>query len=285
MRRSGMSRLPQTSDGVATVISTQPFNIAPKRSRQAPIVAHSTPNQREIIGSKLKRWCHKRWRAVVATHDEERFFAILADEWLMSSIQYQRVAHFVNEIKDRRSLYVCVGKTIDCSALEQFADEIVEFAILESSRRPPTPPHESTTAEDVVPATPSIRWLLQNQLTPATTPGTGRRRHQVLTQGRNRDASVKLKEIRGELAELEERIRSTTGSTRPSKRGRFPHISPHTRSQVEKEYRSLKSKEYYWTNKCCVPRSGLAELVGMARTCTPTILEHEIESRSGSIGD
>ncbi|KAF8244902.1 hypothetical protein K440DRAFT_646674 [Wilcoxina mikolae CBS 423.85] len=188
------------------LISTQPFNIAPKRSRQAPIVAHSTLNQREIIGSKLKRWYHKHWRAVVATHDEECFFAITADEWPMSSIQCQRVAHFVNEIKDRWSPYACIRKMIDCSALEQFADEIVEFAILESSRRPPTPPHESTTVEDVVPVTPSIRWLPQNQLTPATTPRTGCRRHQVLTQDRNRDASVKLKEIREELAELEERI-------------------------------------------------------------------------------
>jgi len=42
---------------------------------------------------------------------EQRFFAIFADQWPVTEPQRSKIVEFINEIKDRQSLFEVLGKT------------------------------------------------------------------------------------------------------------------------------------------------------------------------------
>jgi hypothetical protein len=247
---------------------TQPFRVPQKRSRQTGNIAKSTLKQREYIDKKLQHWCLQRWKTLAMGDGEQRFFAILADEWPVSELQRSKIVEFINEIKDRQSLFEALGKTchLGSSVIEQFVEEIVDIAISESAKRPPTPPEvTSTNGTTNTTGTPSLRWLPEHQFTPIMTPGTGRARSGATISGQRTtgvlDCYGKLEEVRARIREIEERSRSVRSRGSIGRgRGRFSHLSPQSKNRAEKEYRSLKAREYYWVNKCRPPQSGLAGL-------------------------
>jgi hypothetical protein len=201
-------------------------------------------------------------------NSEQHFFAILADEWPVTELQRSKTVEFINEIKDRQSLFEVLGKTchLGSSVMEQFMEEIVDFAILESAKRPPTPPEvTSTNSTTNTTGTASPRWLPEHQFTPIMTPRTGTARSGATISGQRTmgvlDCYGKLEEVRAQIWEIEERSRSvrSRGSTR-CERGCFSHLSPQSKNRAEKEYQSLKAREYYWVNMCRPPQSGLAGL-------------------------
>jgi len=199
---------------------------------------------------------------------EQRVFAVLADEWPVTELQRSEIVEFINEITDRQSRFEALGKTchLGSSVTEQFVEEIVDFAISESAKHPPTPPEvTSTNGTTNTTGTPSLRWLPAHQITPIMTPGTGRAWSGTTISGQRTngvlDCYGKLEEVRARIQEMEERSRSvgSRGSTRCGRR-HFFHLSPQSKNRAEKEYRCLKAREYYWVSKCRPPQSGLAEL-------------------------
>jgi len=174
----------------------------------------------------------------------------------------------INGIKDRQSLFEALRKTCHygSSAIEQLVEEIVNFAISESAKCPPTP-HEvtSTNGTTNTTETPSLQWLSEHQFTPIMLPGTGIARSGATISGQRTmgvlDCYGKLEEVRAQIQEIEERSRSVRSrSSTGRRRGRSSHVSPQSKNRAEKEYRSLKAREYYWVNNYHPLQSGLAGL-------------------------
>jgi hypothetical protein len=173
---------------------------------------------------------------------------------------------FINEIEDRQSLFDALGETCHhgSSVMEQLVEEIVDFAISESAKCPPTPSEvTSTNGTTNTTGTPSLRWLPEYQCTPIMMPGTGRAQSGANISGQRTtgvlDCYRKLEEVRAQKREIEDRSHSvrSCGLT-GCRQGHFSHFSPQSKNRTEKEYRSLMAWEYYWVNKCCPPRAGLA---------------------------
>ncbi|KAF8241247.1 hypothetical protein K440DRAFT_646187 [Wilcoxina mikolae CBS 423.85] len=150
--------------------------------------------------------------------------------------------------------------------MEQLVEEIVDFTISESAKGPPISPEvTSTNGTTNTTGTPSLRWPPEHQFTSIMTPGIGRARSGATISAQTTtwvlDCYGKLEEVRARIREIEERSRSvrSSGST-VCGRGRLSHLSPESNNRAEKEYRSLKAREYYWVNKCSPPQSGLARL-------------------------
>jgi len=199
---------------------------------------------------------------------EPGFFAILADEWPVSKLQRSKIVEFINEIKDRQSLFEVLGKMcpLGSSVIQQFVEEIVNFAISESAKRPPTPPAVTSTNGTTNPTeTPSLRWLPEHQFTPIMTPGMGRTQSGATISGQRTTGVLncygKLEEVQAQIREIEERSHSVRSHSSTGCRwGRFSQLLPQSKNRAEKEYRSLKARECCWVNKCCPPQSGLAGL-------------------------
>jgi len=197
---------------------------------------------------------------------KQHFFAILTDELAVTELQQSKIVEFINEIEDRQSLFEALGIMchLGSSVIEQFVEEIVDFVISESVKRPPTPPEvTSTNSTTNTTGTPSLRWLPEHKFTPIMMPGTGRAWSGTTISGQRTtgvlDCYGKLEEVRERIREIEERSRSirSRGSTGRG-HGCFFHLSPQSKNRAEKEYWSLKARENYWVNKCRPPQSGLA---------------------------
>jgi len=211
---------------------TQLFRVPQKRSRQTGNIAKSPLKQRKYIDKELQHWCLQRWKTLAMGDGETGFFAILADEWPVTELQRSMIVEFINEIKHTQSLFEALGKTchLGSSVIEQFVEEIVDFAISEPAKRPPTPPEvTSTNVTTNTTGTPSLRWLPEQQFTPIMTPGTGRAWSGATISGERATGVLecygKMEEVRARIREIEERSRSvrSRGSTRRGW-GRFSHL-------------------------------------------------------------
>jgi len=199
---------------------------------------------------------------------EQWFFAILEDEWPVSELQRSKIAEFSHEIRDRQSLFERFGKGYHLERLiiDQFVEEIVNFAISESANRPPAPPQMiSTNGTTNTTGPPSLHCVLEHQLTPIMTPSMGRARSGA-TISRQRTAWVldcdgRLEEIRARIREKEARLHTlrSHGSTW-REWSSFFYLSPQSQIRAENEYWFLKAREYYWVNKYHPPQSRLAGL-------------------------
>jgi len=234
------------------ISSFQPFRVPQTRSRQTGNIAKSTLKLREYIDKKLQHWCLQRWKTLAMGDSEQRFFAILADEWLVTELQWSKIVEFINEIKDRQLLFEALGKMchLGSSVIEQYVEEIVDFTISDSAKSPPTPPEvNSTNGTTNTTGIQSQRWLPEHQFTPIMMPGTGRARGGATISGQRTtgilDCYGKLEEVMAQIREIEERARSirSRGSTRRG-RGRFSHLSHQSKNWAVKKYRSLKATEY-----------------------------------------
>ena len=77
------------------------------------------------------------------------FLAILLDEWPGSELQRCKIVLFINEIKDRQSLFEALSKMchLGSSVIGQLVEEIVHFVISELAKSSHTP-HEISSTND-----------------------------------------------------------------------------------------------------------------------------------------
>ena len=143
---------------------------------------------------------------------EKHFFAILPHEWPVSKLQRSKIVEFINQIKNRQSLFEALGKTchLESSVIEHLVEEIVDFTISESAKHPPILPEvTSTNGTTNTTGTPSLQWLPEYQCTPIMTPGTGRAQSGATISGQRTtgilDCYGKLEEVRAWIWEIEER--------------------------------------------------------------------------------
>jgi len=57
--------------------------------------------QTENIDKKLQHWFLQLWMTLAMGNSEQRFFAILADEWPVTKLQRSKIVEIINNIKDR----------------------------------------------------------------------------------------------------------------------------------------------------------------------------------------